>query len=73
MEKTGDSWEIYKKNKGRRQRETEKEIVERWAQRQEKSPELPSEEIQAWSLLGDNIEQNMYWRQRLCLLPVPFQ
>lgn len=37
------------------------------------TPELLSEEIQPWPLMGDNIEQNMYWRQRLCLLPVPFQ
>lgn len=61
------------KNKERRGRDTEKKIVERWAQRREKSPELLSEEIQAWPLMSDNFEQNMYWRQRLCLLPVPFQ
>lgn len=39
----------------------------------EKSLELLSGDIQAWPLMSDNIEQNMYWRQRLCLLPVPFQ
>lgn len=61
------------KNKERRGRETEKKIVARWAQRRKKSPELLSQEIQVWPLMSDNIEQNMYWRQRLCLLPVPFQ
>lgn len=32
-----------------------------------------SVEVRARPLMGDSIEQNMYWRQRLCLLPVPFQ
>lgn len=52
----------------------ERKMVDGWAQRKGRnSPELLSVEVQARPLMGDNIEQNMYWRQRLCLLPVPFQ
>lgn len=61
----------YKKQdkKSERRRTTEQQ---RCTQRKGKSPELLSEGKQAQPLMSDNIEQNMYWRQRLCLLPVPF-
>lgn len=74
-ENSGLLGNIYKKKKTGKTRERNREkTVERCEHKErKKSPELLSEEIQAWSLMSDNIEQNMYWRQRLCLLPVPFQ
>lgn len=67
----------YKKNKGRRGRDMEKKMVDGWAQRRKGWKKILqnclSAEVRARPLMGDSIEQNMYWRQRLCLLPVPFQ
>lgn len=85
MEKTAGSWEIYiyKKKQGAGEGETWKRgwwmdghKDEEGGVGREKG-EVPqnclSVEVRARPLMGDSIEQNMYWRQRLCLLPVPFQ
>lgn len=72
LEKIADSWERYiKKNKEREERDGNSGDLT--TKRGGGSPEVLSEEIRAWPVMGDTIEQNMYWRQRLCLLPVPFQ
>lgn len=66
-----DSWEIKKQRKREKEEKMEGKMSGREGGR---CFEWLSNEIQkAQSLMSDNVEQNMYWRQRLCLLPGPLQ